>query len=163
MTCSATQGRVEVFVPNRALWRGWLCLWGGLLMTLSCTAFAQKAVRCPKVSESEVPEETAGKLFAQGEEAFKKRRFKKALSRFMCSLEIVEHINTVFNIAQVIPFVKNRRTSLRWLHHYVANHEDNWTTRELKKVIIKLEVKMKRKPSWDPDTLLHEPSPTEDG
>ena len=129
-----------------------------LLMSLSSVAEAQKAPRCPKLKEDVSPVEAAGKLFSVAEAAFKKKRYKKALQSFMCSLELAGHINTVFNIAQVIPLVKNKRRSLKWLHKYVEEHEDNWTTRELKKIIIKLEEMMKRDPSWDPETVLHEES-----
>ena len=130
-----------------------------LMLSMPLTTSAQKVkLRCPEVAENDVPEEVAGKLFSEGETAFKKKRYKKALTKFMCSLQIIDHINTVFNIAQVIPLVKNRRQSLEWLHKYVAEHEDSWTTRELKKVIIKLETMMNRKPTWDPESVLHEES-----
>lgn len=137
-------------------------LWFALLFTISSSAVAQKAkLRCPKITNDAQTETVAGQLFAAGEKAFKKKRYKRALNRFMCSLQLTAHINTVFNIAQVVPLVRNKRVSLMWLHKYVDKHDDNWTTRELKKVIIKLEKIMKRKPSWDPDTLLHEQTPAD--
>jgi hypothetical protein len=130
-----------------------------LMLSIPITTSAEKPkLRCPKITETDVPEDMAGKLFSEGEAAFKKKRYKKALTKFMCSLQIIDHINTVFNIAQVIPLVRDRRQSLEWLHKYVKEHEDSWTTRELKKVIIKLETMMNRKPSWDPESVLHETS-----
>ena len=135
-------------------------LWSfAFVVALASSAMAQTKTRglCSEVSgDEQTPEELAGDLFEEGETAFKKRRYKKALAKFMCSLRLVDHINTVYNIAQVIPFLKNKRKTLKMLHTYVSEHDDSWTSKEVKKIIIKLEQKLKRKPSWDPETILHE-------
>jgi hypothetical protein len=111
---------------------------------------------CPKPGKGdETAESLASALFDQGEAAFKKRRYNKALNRFVCSLRLSGHINTVYNIAQVIPYIKRKKRALSLLRGHVEAQDDSWTIKELKKIIIRLEQDLKLSPSWDPASVLH--------
>ena len=129
------------------------------IITFICSqgTASEAATKCPVLlKEGQTQSEAASELFDEGTAAFKKKHYKKSFRKFMCSLLLADHINTVFNIAQVVPFLKNKRKSLKVLHKYVAEHDDNWTTKEMKKIIITIEKQLKRRPSWEPSTVLHD-------
>ncbi|MCP4692612.1 MAG: hypothetical protein GY859_31520, partial [Desulfobacterales bacterium] len=59
--------------------------------------FAEGLAECPERPSDEVEaRELAGSLFADGEASFQEKHFDAALAKFVCSLRMAEHENTVF-------------------------------------------------------------------
>lgn len=95
---------------------------------------------CPdKPADENEANELAGHFFSRGEQLFKEGRFQDALQQFLCSLEIKEHDNTLFNIAHVASRVEDITAVHRLLTDYLADAPEGDTTDELKKMLEEVE------------------------
>jgi hypothetical protein len=95
---------------------------------------------CPQRPASKaIARDLAGDYFISAERAFKKELFNEALAKFMCSLRLVAHQNTLFNIAHVTTFITNKEAALHLFYAYVEDYPRGKTTKEIKKIIVELE------------------------
>ncbi len=120
--------------------RSLLCLVVALLIAPAVMA-KKPRLRCPKTPASEArAQKLAGRLFTKAEHAFSQGRFDRAIKRFLCSLWVAEHENTVLNIAQVISHLDDREKE--WaaglMETYIEKKEDRPTTPEIAKLAAEL-------------------------
>ncbi len=112
---------------------------------------------CPEIPDDEAKsKKLAGKYFGEGEELFQDKSHDEALQSFVCSLRIVEHENTVFNIAQVSMFVEDLEIAFQLLMDYVEEYPERETTQEVREIITEV-AKILGK-----ETGFEEPGPEED-
>ena len=64
---------------------------------------------------------TAGRLFADAESNYQQSRPIEALKGFLCSHDIIQHENTLFNIAQIAKITEFQGTALAILNGYVTH------------------------------------------
>ena len=92
--------------------------------------------RCPAPPEDEASMVTlAENLFDNGIALSKKKRFELALSYFLCSASMVEHVNTTFNIAQAARFMKNKQQLRLVFKRFIDKHPQSTTSAALEKLI----------------------------
>ena len=95
---------------------------------------------CPeKPADQEIARNLAGSFFSSAERSFKEKRFDDALAKFVCSLRMMDHENTLFNVAHVALFAENKQAALALFRAYVADHPKGRTSREMRKMITQLE------------------------
>jgi hypothetical protein len=100
----------------------------------------QMKTTCPERPASKaIARDLAGDYFVSAERAFKKELINEALAKFMCSLRLVEHENTLFNIAHVTTFVTDKEAALQLFYAYVEDYPRGKTTKEIKEIIVELE------------------------
>jgi hypothetical protein len=100
----------------------------------------QTKTTCPERPASKaIARDLAGDYFVSAERAFKQELINEALAKFMCSLRLVEHENTLFNIAHVTTFVTDKEAALQLFYAYVEDYPRGKTTKEIKKIIVELE------------------------
>ncbi|MCP4674600.1 MAG: hypothetical protein GY854_03605 [Deltaproteobacteria bacterium] len=91
---------------------------------------------CPEAPEDEAESrKLAGKYFGEGEQLFKDKSFGEALRSFVCSLRIVEHENTVFNIDQVVMSAEDLETAYQLLMEYITEYPGRETTPDVKNIV----------------------------
>jgi hypothetical protein len=95
---------------------------------------------CPeRPADEAIARDLAGDYFISAGRSFKKELFDDALAKFLCSLRLVEHENTVFNIAHVTNFVTDKEAALHLFYAYVDDYPDGETTDEIREIIFELE------------------------
>jgi hypothetical protein len=95
---------------------------------------------CPRrPANRELARDLAGDYFKSAERAFNKELFNEALAKFLCSLRLVEHENTVFNIAHVTTFVTDKEAALHLFYSYIEDYPDGKATEEIRRIIVELE------------------------
>jgi hypothetical protein len=100
----------------------------------------EKKDACPeRPADKAIARDLAGDYFVSAERSFKKELFDDALAKFLCSLRLVEHENTVFNIAHVTNFVTDKEAALHLFYAYVEDYPDGEITEEINEIIIELE------------------------
>jgi hypothetical protein len=70
----------------------------GALLLRAAPSVAESA--CPEASTPQQARRLAGQAFDEGERLFGERRFREAIERFRCSYGLVQHPNTLYNIAR---------------------------------------------------------------
>lgn len=102
---------------------------------------------CPPLPNDSVQAQlSAGKLFDEAEKHYRSGRPVEALQRFLCSFRIVQHENTVFNIAQIAKLSQNREVYLGLLKDFVANTNGSVKVDPIREIIADLD------PSYTFDT-----------
>jgi hypothetical protein len=81
----------------------------------------------------------AGRWFAKGEQASKEARFQEALDSFLCSLYLMPHQNTVFNVAQLTNLVQDKAAATASLKRFRAEHPGSEFDDELADLVVSLE------------------------
>lgn len=123
-------------------------IWKNIIIFMVCLCFseavqakkAQTTINCPAIPEdSDAALALGAELFESGEELATKNKFIKALIEFICAAKVKEHINITLNIAQTARYIKNKEKLLKILKEYVTENPDTETSRELKKIISKIE------------------------
>jgi hypothetical protein len=91
---------------------------------VSTAAFAEEtsiSFTCPERPEKVAKaRKQAGVLFTEAEDAFDNEKFEQALERFVCSMVMVEHENTVTNIERTLEKVEDKSKALTILQTYTA-------------------------------------------
>jgi hypothetical protein len=112
-------------------------------LCLSGTALAKKTqtqINCPDIPEdNDAAIEMGADLFENGEKLATENKFIKALIEFLCAAKIKEHINITLNIAQTARYVKNKSRLIKILKEYISQNPNTETSRELKKIVSKIE------------------------
>ncbi len=103
--------------------KGPLCICLSTLICLISHSIWAKGDRCPEPPvDPQAAKKVAGQLFKRAEQDFRNQRPFEALRGFLCSLSIIEHENTMFNVAQIVQNTENKRASLELLQRYAADH-----------------------------------------
>ncbi len=92
-------------------------------LTLACQAATaeQLPAECPKRPvDEDSARALAGTWFKKGAEAAEAGRYEEALQYFNCSLQMVEHPDTMFNAAQSARLAENRNEALRHARRYLV-------------------------------------------
>ncbi len=106
---------------------------------MSSMVMAEEVNPCPeRPADKAIARDLAGDYFVSGERSFKQDLFDEALAKFVCSLRLVEHENTLFNIAHVTNFVKDKEAALQLFYAYVEDHPEGKTAEEIEKIIVEL-------------------------
>jgi hypothetical protein len=107
---------------------------------------------CPKTpGDIASTKALAGELFAEGQKLFQRKQFEKAVSVFLCSLRLVEHENTVFNIAACLKNTPQKKTTLVPLREYVRDNPAARSSMELRALIRHVETAWGQPPSNLPE------------
>lgn len=89
------------------------------LLTNQAVAF-DPTTTCPKLPQDPIKAQlSAGELFAKAENDYKESRPIDALQGFLCSYHIIQHENTLFNIAQIAKVSELKDQALQILKDYV--------------------------------------------
>ena len=111
----------------------------GLLMCASAWGAPQQ-FKCPPVPKQEsVALKKAGRYFAVGEKMAVNGAYKKSLERYLCSLKMKEHPNTMFNIAQVAKLIEKKEPALRLLKKFKDKNPEHPAVPEITQLIDKME------------------------
>lgn len=101
--------------------------------------------QCPAIPDDEKAMVTlAEDLFDKGVKLSVEKRFELALTYFLCSASMVEHINTTFNIAQAARFMKNKQRLCFVFRRFIDKHPDTATSASLEKLIAVINKKSAR-------------------
>ncbi|MDJ0762952.1 MAG: hypothetical protein QNJ97_08190 [Myxococcota bacterium] len=112
-----------------------------LIVILPLPALAEnQAHACPERPEDETEAQAlAGDLFAKGEQQYQAGQMDEALQSFLCSLSVIEHENTVFNIAQVARLSSDKAGALASLKRYRSGAVGTSTIEDIDEIIAELE------------------------
>ncbi len=95
---------------------------------------------CPRLPEDSVKaQRLAGELFNAAEQQYQESRPIEALKGFLCSLQIIQHENTLFNIAQIAKLSKHRSAALALLKDFVAHARGSTRVDPIQDIIAELE------------------------
>lgn len=106
--------------------------------TAVCEASAQDFKCPPKPAKEKRARNLAGSYFKKGEKLFVAEKYNKAIDRFLCSMTMVEHPNTVFNIAQSAEAAEDKKRAHDAITAYLEAHPDSATAAELQEIIDEL-------------------------
>ena len=96
----------------------------------------RKLFKCPSAPEDESQMMTlAEELFDKGVMLSMEKRFELALTYFLCSAGMVEHVNTTFNIAQAARFMRNKTQLRLTFKRFIDKHPNLATSEALEKLI----------------------------
>lgn len=108
-------------------------------------------VSCPRLPDDSVQAQlSAGQLFDAAEKHYRAGRPVEALTSFLCSFQIVQHENTVFNIAQIAKLSQNRDVYLDLLKDFVANTNGRVKVDPIREIIAELDSSYKNESSDSP-------------
>jgi hypothetical protein len=97
---------------------------------------------CPAVPEDPVQAHiSAGRLFNEAEQQYHSSRPIEALEGFLCSFRIIQHENTLFNIAQIAKLSKHRTAALALLRDFVSKTRGRVKVEPIEDLIAELEQK----------------------
>jgi hypothetical protein len=101
---------------------------------------APRRFKCPAVPEKEaVAIKKAGRFFTVGEKLALKAQYPKSMQRYLCSLKMKEHPNTMFNIAQVAKLSENKAPILKQLKQFREQNPEHAAVPEISRLIEKME------------------------
>lgn len=131
--------------------------------TAVCEVSAQDFKCPPKPAKEKRARNLAGSYFKKGEKLFVAEKYNKAIDRFLCSMTMVEHPNTVFNIAQSAELAEDKKPAHDAITAYLEAHPDSATAAELQEIIDGLADELglgEPKPESEPEPALpEEPEP----
>ncbi|MBN2344431.1 MAG: hypothetical protein JXR45_23245 [Deltaproteobacteria bacterium] len=97
---------------------------------------------CPKPpKDSTQTQIVAGDMFASAEQNYQENKPLDALKEFLCSHRIIQHENTLFNIAQISKLDENREKSIEILKDFVSHTQGNHIISPIQEIIDDLEEK----------------------
>jgi len=109
-----------------AILLGVLVLAAPLAAEAGCPAKPKNAVRAKRLAK---------KLFSKGGRLAQKEKYTQALDTFLCSLKMKNHENTVYNVAQVSKFVKDREVVRKRLETFLEKYPNHEARPELEELI----------------------------
>jgi hypothetical protein len=110
-------------------------------ISLPCTAWNPGA-DCPKLPDDSTKAQIlAGRLFEEAEKDYQESRPIEALKGFLCSLQIIQHENTLFNIAQIAKLSEHRTAILALLREFVSSTNGSTKVDPVRELIAELEKK----------------------
>jgi hypothetical protein len=96
-------------------------MFSSLFFASSAIAF-DPTTSCPKLPDDPIKAQImAGELFAKAENEYQQSHPITALEGFLCSHHIIQHENTLFNIAQIAKVSNLKQQALDILKDYVQN------------------------------------------
>ena len=112
-----------------------------LIASLSKTAFAwDPATDCPPLPKKSIEAQMlAGEWFNRAEKSYRDGDSETSLKQFLCSFQIVQHENTVFNIAQIAKLSQERDVYLRLLKNFVSGARGSAKIDPIREIIEELE------------------------
>ena len=112
-----------------------------LLLIGSTDAHAfQPKKACPKLPKDPVKAQIlAGELFADAEQKYAESHPLEALEGFLCSHHVIQHENTLFNIAQIAKVSQLKDRALELLKDYVRHVKRTTKTAPIQDIIDELE------------------------
>jgi hypothetical protein len=123
-----------------------------LTVGLNAAAF-QPETECPKLPDDPVKAQIlAGELFTKAEQKYLTSKPIEALKGFLCSHHVIQHENTLFNIAQIAKVSKLKDAALEMLKDYVENVKRSTKTDPIRDIIAELK-------SDDGDVETAQPTP----
>lgn len=139
-----------------------------LIFTLLVPSYAlswNPETDCPKrPDDSTKAQIVAGELFGDAEVDYQESRPLLALKGFLCSHRILQHENTLFNIAQIAKLVEHQESSLDILKEFTANVQGNHIAQPIKEIIADMENNKLRSdsPAGTDETDVNEETKTDD-
>jgi hypothetical protein len=130
-------------------------------------AATESAEQCPETPEDETQaQELAGTLFSKAEKSYESGLLNDALKGFLCSMQIMEHENTVFNIAHIAETTTDKKTTIALLEDYASNFSQNEYIDSIKEIILYLrdsipdteQEPVETAEQSEPDSTLSEPA-----
>lgn len=107
---------------------------------------------CPeKPTDIEKTRKLAGSLFSEAETAFDANLHLKALKRFLCSMMMIEHENTVINIEKTIHKLSDKSDAVPLLRAYAKQASDGIMTGRIISIADGIEEEATRKPTPECD------------
>ena len=101
---------------------------------------APKKFKCPAVPEQEdVAVKKAGRFFTAGENLALKGQYNRSMQRYLCSLKMKAHPNTMFNIAQVAKLSDDKTPILKLLNRFREQNPEHAAVPEISRLIAKME------------------------
>jgi len=101
---------------------------------------APKKFKCPAVPEQEaVAVKKAGRFFTAGEKLALKGQYNRSMQRYLCSLKMKAHPNTMFNIAQVAKLSDDKTPILKLLNRFREQNPEHAAVPEISRLIAKME------------------------
>ncbi len=119
----------------------WMIIPATILALAALTpSVAAEPVDCPaKPAKARKARSLAGTFFTRGEAAGRDGRFEEAIDSFLCSLRLVPHDNTVFNLAQLSKLVDDKQLVLERLERFVKENPDSASVDGVQELIGDLE------------------------
>ncbi len=108
------------------------------ISTLANTASSKDFTCPPKPANAKKTRRLAGVYFKKAEELFVAEKYNAAIDRFLCSMTMVEHKNTVFNLAQSAKAASNKQRAHDALVAYLEANPGSTTAAELQELIDQL-------------------------
>lgn len=109
------------------------------VLSVAGTALAQ-GNKCPTVPANEAAaQKRAGRYFSEAQSMVERGRRAEAVERFLCSLKMTPHPNTVFNIQTLAEEVEDKDTILPTMRAFRDENPGNSATPEIADMIAKLE------------------------
>ena len=95
---------------------------------------------CPPLPKKSIDAQmSAGELFNKAEKSYREGDSETSLKQFLCSFQIVQHENTVFNIAQIAKLSQERDVYLALLKDFVAKARGSVMVDPIREIIQELE------------------------
>ena len=96
--------------------------------------------RCPAVpAKEEVATKKAGRYFNEGETLAEQEKYLQSLERYLCSLRMKPHPNTMFNIAQLAKLIVVRGPAIQQLIKFRNRNEGHPSVPEINDLIARME------------------------
>lgn len=103
-----------------------------MLMVSAVHAEDKGPLSCPtKPNREAKARKLAGTLFADAEEAYEAGDYLRSLSLFLCSMNMVEHPNTVINIEKTLNKFEDQAAALPLFRHYIRMMPDGELTEKI--------------------------------
>jgi hypothetical protein len=104
-----------------------------------------KLFKCPATPDDEAAMVAlAEDLFDKGVMLSTEKRFELALTYFLCSASMAEHVNTTFNIAQAARFMRNKTRLRLVFKRFIEKHPHSATAAALEKLIAAIDTEIAR-------------------
>jgi hypothetical protein len=95
---------------------------------------------CPQAPEDSLKlQMAAGELFAEADAQYSSGRPIEALKKFLCSHHVIQHENTLFNIAQIAKLDETEKEAIALLRDYVRHAEGSHKVDPIQEIIDELE------------------------
>lgn len=112
-----------------------------LIAFLLCANAAAAGFQCPDIPENEEEAiKKAGHHFSKGDKFAKVAKYKKALERYLCSLSMKSHFNTLQNIVNAVNLLDDKEESVAQLGDFLDRNSDAELFDEISTFIVKLEL-----------------------
>ncbi len=122
-----------------------------LLLLAPVGAFSQEISQgCPsRPKKRSVAKRVAGKWFNKGSKLVAQEQYQKAIGAFLCSLRIVDHPATIYNVAQAAHLAGELDVALEYALQYLEQAPDGEMIEEVRELIETLDSQLSVKEAGD--------------